>query len=121
MKQLSMMLTAVLLLSPIAFPDDKKVLQPDRELSITSMEHRDSENSNRPYKVEGHTSGSKVTLYYKLACGTGAARLEVGHTYKAAEIEDEGNKILVLWYEDLDPKTNAFGVGCDITSVKTSP
>jgi len=116
MKHLSLTLTAGLILSPTAFCKDK-VLAPDRDISITSMEHRDTEG-NRPYTVEGHTVGAKVTLYYKLACGTGAARLEVGHTYKAAEVESEGNKILVFWYEDLDPKTNAFGVGCDIASVK---
>jgi len=116
MKRRCFVLMAVLISAHFGFCDEKKVLTPDRKVVITGMEHQDRDN--RPYKVEGHTSGGKITLYYKLACGTGAARLEAGHTYDAAEVESEGNKILVFWYENLDPKTNAFGVGCDIESVK---
>lgn len=116
MKRQCLTLAAMLILSHVVFCNEKKVLRPDRKVVLTSVERQDKDN--RPYRIEGHTSGAKIALYYKLACGTGAATLEVGHTYDAAEVESEGNKILVFWYENLDPRTNAFGVGCDVESVK---
>ncbi len=97
-----------------AFGKDK-VLKPDRKISITSVEHRET---GKPYRVEGQTSGTKPTLYYKLGCGTGATELEVGHVYDAAEISTEGIKTVVIWYATPDPDTNAFGIGCDVESVK---
>lgn len=111
---LLLLTAATLLLCNAAFGKDK-VLKPDREISVTSVEHRDT---GKPYRVEGQTSGSKTTLYYKLACGTGAADLEVGHVYKAAEITTEGRKAVVIWYANPDPDTNAFAVSCDVESVK---
>jgi hypothetical protein len=114
MKRRFLLLAAMLILCNAAFGKDK-VLKPDREISITSVEHRET---GKPYRVEGQTTGSKITLYYKLACGTGAADLEVGHVYKAAEITTEGNKAFVIWYVTPDPDTNAFGVMCDVESVK---
>jgi hypothetical protein len=68
--------------------------------------------------VEGQTSGSKIVLYYKLACGTAAADLEVGKVYRAAEARTDENKILVIFNVKPDADTNVFGITCDVDSVK---
>jgi len=106
------LLFAILLILWVAssFGEDK-VLKPDREISITSVEHRDT---GKPYRVEGHTSGSKTTLYYKLGCGTAAANLEVGLVYKATEGVDNGTKALVIGNVGPD----GLVIICDVESVK---
>ena len=60
-----------------------------RKILITSIE-RHKGSSDGPYRVEGKTSGSEPTLFYKLACNSGAADLEVGHLYDAEEETEEG-------------------------------
>src|ERR1039458_4651366 len=98
-RSLARVTTAALFVCVAALGKDK-VLKPDRKISITTMEHRDT---GKPYRVEGQTSGTKPTLYYKLGCGTGAAELEVGHVYDAAEITTGGTKTVVIWYVTPDP------------------
>lgn len=110
-RRLLLLLTAVMLVLCHAAVGKDKVLKPDREISITSVEHRDT---GRPYRVEGQTSGSKNTLYYKLACGTAAANLEVGHIYEAAEITINETKALAIWNVGSD----SFVISCDVESVK---
>jgi hypothetical protein len=117
MKQHAVLLMATLLV--LCHACFGKELKPDRTISITSIEHREG-NTGKPYKVEGRTSGSQPTFYYKLACGTGAADLEVGHAYRATEATIEGTKTLLIWNINPEAKTNVFGIGCDVESVKTS-
>jgi hypothetical protein len=111
------LLTAATILSCLAAVGNgqgsKKVLKPDREILITSVEHRDT---GKPYRVEGQTSGSKTTIYYKLACGTAGADLEVGHVYNAAEITHNGTKALVMGNVGPD----GLVISCDVEYVKTT-
>jgi hypothetical protein len=95
-----------------------KVLKPDRQIFITSLENGENKTGKR-YRVEAKTSGMEPTLYYKLSCGTGAADLEVGHTYEAAEVQEEGTKVLVIWHVNPEADSNVLGIGCAVESVKT--
>lgn len=110
MKRRFLLLATLLILCGTAFSEDK-VLKPDREISITSVERRDT---GKPYSVDGQTSGSRTTLYYKLACGNAAAGLEVGHVYKATEVVDNGTKALVIGNVGPD----GLVISCDVESVK---
>ena len=113
------LMATVLILAHLGFG---KELKPDRVISITSLEHQEGSAPSKSYKVEAKTSGSEPTLYYKLACGTGAAYLEVGSLYKAAEAYDnDGAKVLVIFSvkPEADPK-ETVGIGCDVQSVKTA-
>jgi hypothetical protein len=105
-----LLLLLVFLLSVIALGKDK-VLKPDREISITSVERRDS---GKPYRVNAQTPNLKTRLHYRLACGTGAADLEVGRVYPAQEITTEGNKSLVIG----NVGSEGIVILCDVESVK---
>jgi hypothetical protein len=118
------LLTAILvMLSPSVLG---KELKPDRVISVTSMEHREGK-TGKPYEVNvkswgGKSTKSEASLYYKLACGTDAAYLEVGTLYEAAEAySKDGVKILVIF--DVKSETDQkdiIGIACDVESVKTA-
>jgi hypothetical protein len=103
-----------------------KELKPDRMISVTSLEHRKGK-TEKPYEVnvkswDGKSTKSEPTLYYKLECGAGAAYLEVGTLYEAAEAySKDGVKILVIFgvKSETDPK-DIIGIACDVESVKTA-
>jgi hypothetical protein len=102
-----------------------KELKPDRMISVTSLEHRQGK-TDKPYEVnvkswDGRSTKSEPTLYYKLACGSGAAYLEVGTVYEAAEAYlKDGVKILVIFgvKSEADPNDISSGIACDVVSVK---
>ena len=98
-----------------------KVLEPDRVISISSMEHRES-NTSKPYEVRARTLGSEPVLSYELGCGTGAAYLDVGAHYKAAEVysKDRGKELVIFGVTpDADSK-NIIGIVCDVEFVGAS-
>ena len=111
------------LLTLALFPHGGKPLNPDRLLSVTSIEHLSEDR----YKVTGTAQldgkASESALYYVLACKSAAASLEVNHTYKAQEItDDEGTKQLVIWWDSSEDqeKHKGFGLGCDVELVKSA-
>jgi hypothetical protein len=118
----SLAIAAVLASCPLTFG---KTLKPDHVISITNLEHLD-DKTGKSYRVnaksweQGKTSGSEPTLYYQLLCGTGAAHLEVGQLYKAAEASEKGTKILVIFDVNPEGVTNDLGIGCDIEFVKSA-
>jgi hypothetical protein len=96
-----------------------KELKPDRVISVTSLEHREGK-AEKSYEVSakawyGKDTKSEPTLYYKLACGTGAAYLEVGSRYEAQEAYSKDG----LFDVKSDPN-DIMIIGCDVTSVKTA-
>ena len=116
------MLTAILVMLSASVLG--KELKPDRVISVTSLEHREGK-AEKSYEVSakawyGKDTKSEPTLYYKLACGTGAAYLEVGSRYEAQEAySKDGLKTLVIFDVKSDPN-DIMIIGCDVTSVKTA-
>jgi hypothetical protein len=104
-----------------------KDLKPDRVISVTSLEHHEGK-PEKSYEVsvkawEGTNTKSEPTLYYKLACGTGAGRLEVGRIYEAAEAySKDGVKLLIIFgvQHESDPSDISAGIACNVESVKTT-
>jgi hypothetical protein len=78
---------AVLICFPIAIGEE---LKPDREVSVTSIEHRASKTYRISAKawVEGKTPASPPSLYYELTCGAmggySISTRRLKHTRKAA-------------------------------------
>ena len=97
-------------------------LQPDRVISITSIEHRDG-GTGKAYEVNAKAWDGKDTkpeprLYYKLACGTSAGFLEVGTLYEAAEVTTkEGIKVLII-FGIKSNDAEKITLGCDVEAVK---
>jgi hypothetical protein len=90
----------------------------ERTISITSIEHHE-DSMEHPYKVEAKTSGAEPTVFYKLACKSGAADLEVGRLYKATEETEDGTKTLWIYFHiERDP--TVIGTTCDVESAKTA-
>jgi hypothetical protein len=102
-------------------------LKPDREVSVTSIEHRADKRYRIRAKawVEGKTPASPPSLYYELTCGALGGYLKVSNLYKAAEAYSKGRdgkddqsttKILVIF--GVTPEPNKFDLGCVVESVK---
>ncbi len=88
----------------------------ERTISITSIEHHES-NAEHPYKVEAKTSGTQPTIYYRLSCKSGAADLEVGHSYEASEGTEDGVKRLAIFHH-IQREPTVIGTVCDVESEK---
>jgi len=117
---------AVLVCLPVALGEG---LKPDREVSVTSIEHRAGKTYRISAKawVGGKSTGSPPSLYYELTCGALGGYLKVGNLYKAAEAYSKGRdgkddqsitKILVIL--GVTPEPNGFDVGCVVESVKSA-
>jgi hypothetical protein len=113
---------AALLLCLAAFGE---TLKPDRVIKVTSMEHRD-DKPERSFKVNakawenGNTSDSEPTLYYQVLCGTGAARLEIGHSYNAAEAYTKDTKLLVIFGVGTKQDSNDIVIACNVERVESA-
>lgn len=109
---------AIVILSGVVFGT---VLKPDRVISVTSLEHRGG-TPGKSYRVdakswEGTSTAREPTLYYQLACGTGAADLAVGHVYEATEGTTEGVKVLFI---GLKVEDDVRVIMCEVESVKST-
>jgi hypothetical protein len=115
------LLAAILVM--LSAPVVGKELKPDRVISVTSLEHREGK-TDKSYEVsakawKGKDTKSEPILYYKLACGTGAAYLEAGSRYEAQEAySKDGTKILMIFDVKSDPN-DIMMIACDVESVKT--
>jgi hypothetical protein len=109
------LLAVVVFLSHPTFGEEPRS---DFTISITSIEHRER-STDRPYKVEGKTTGSLPTHYYTMSCKKGAADLQVGHLYQVNEANDNGIKTLWISYRvKRDP--TIIALICDVESEKIS-
>lgn len=110
------LLTVIALLSHLTFGEEPRS---DFTISITSIEYRER-NTDRPYKVEGKTTGSLPTRYYTMSCKNGAADLQVGHLYQVSEANDKGMKTLWISYRvKRDP--TIIALICDVESERIAP
>jgi len=117
---------AVLVCVSIALGDG---LKPDREVSITSIQHRTEKTFSISAKawVGGKATESPPSLYYDLTCGALGGYLEVGRLYQATEAYSKGRegkdehsttKILVIFA--VTPEPDKFDLGCVIESTKSA-
>jgi hypothetical protein len=98
----------------------------DQTMTVTSLEYRER-NAEKPYLVEGKTSGPPP-LIYKLVCKRGAAALKAGRQYKVSEeVNEDGVKVLFIWLTAKEgpappagapPGTTIVGIECEIESAK---
>ena len=102
---------AIFVLSILSQSGVGQALQPDRIISVISMERYENATS-KGYKVEAKTSGSQPNVYYRLDCGLNAADLGVGQLYRAAEAKSGQSKILVIFLGHSDAKD--WEIFCDI-------
>jgi len=112
MKLRAGLMAVTLILSRGAFGDG------DRVILVTSLAHREG-NTDKPYMIVGEIAGGKPTVYYELNCEPTAARLKIGHRYKA---QIRGTKTLLIFLDTTSSPTSSGieGIECEVKSDKTT-